>query len=342
MKSQTKVYGGRLAAVQGNSVVFASVYALFPGEAHHFASGLPPGQVAHSLDSMDDTSPRQTSPGAFDHIEALSRRRRWFWLNVAGAAALLAAGGFLFWRYYWNPALRPIDGAELGRQLDEAYYYPQHAGLREVRATFHCEFLTAILQHWMVQNGIPEEEAAKGHVEVEYLWREGVGIQVDLPGWPENIQTLERKRYIKVVRDLVELIVPPTQEAFLSFYEVWYRKLPDGYEIVGRGNGEAPLDGFRKFVSEDASEAVIEGVGPNAKFTTATKFTSIGGRRVVEQQKFTVAVETVTLRYTVTPVYNEFQGILLPERITLVYEDAQAAPVAEPMDMVAATMEVIR
>ncbi len=194
----------------------------------------------------------------------------------------------------------------------------------------------------MVQNGVPEGEAAKAHVEVEYLWREGVGIQVDLPGWPENIQTLERKRYIKIVQDLAELIVPPTQEAFLSFYEVWYRKLPDGYEIVGRGNGEAPLDGFRKFVSEDVSEAVIEGVGPNAKFTTVTKFTSIGGRRVVEQQKFTVALETVTLRYTVTPTYGEFQGILLPERITLVYLDAQDAPVAEPMDMIAATMEVIR
>ncbi len=304
--------------------------------------------------------------GVLDEVDRQSRQGRKL---VAAFAALLAlaAGALGFWWVRhdrvprparspatfeeWDALLEklvqlpadPADGRSLGRELDEIYYYPQLAGLKSLHAEFSCPFVLRLMRYWMEQNGYPPKAVEAAHINVIADWSAAAGLALRLDGWPDGLQPSEKQRQTDILRDVVELLVPPPNSVVLSLYDVTIRQTSWAVLVFGRGRApEAPLDSFRKIYFKDGSYTYVEGAGPEATFQTVQRFERFEGRRVVAEQRYAVQTQNAGLRYSVTPVYHDFDGVVLPTRITQVYTDPQGGALAEALELESTKMEVGR
>jgi len=304
--------------------------------------------------------------GVLDEMDQHSRSGRRLVAAFVAVAALIAGGLWLWWVRHdrvprperapvtfeeWDALLEKLvqlpadtaDGRSLGRELDDIYYYPQLAGLKSLHAEFNCPFVLRLLRYWMGQNGYPPKEVDAARLNVVADWSAAAGLTVQLDGWPNDMQPSEKQRQTDILRDLVEILVPPPNSVVFSLYDVTIRQTSWAALVFGRKRSpEAPLDSFRKIYFKDGSYTFVEGAGPEATFQTVQRFERFEGRRVVVEQRYTVQTQNAALRYSVTPVYHEFDGIVLPTRITQVYTDPQGGALAEALELESTKMEVGR
>lgn len=313
--------------------------------------------------------------GVLDEIEQQERKRSRTYLVVVLLVLAAAGGGYLASRQAppENPdeahmpaeavelgggrsRLRPAvleqfdktravsaDGAEIGRELDAAYSYPQRRGIRGLRITFTSPFIDNQLQFWLKKNDADPAMADTAFAEIHYVWSPERGPELLILGWPRELQPLELKRQENTLLKLAELVIPRTQEEFLADYGVRVERTDKGMVVWGeRANPDGALKEFYKYFSPNRMATFIEGEGAHASFETLTYYQKLDDQRVVDVMKTWVETPNKTLRYDIEPVYGNFEGTWIAAQITQTYYDEEGAVEGMPLSMVLKEIEIDR
>ncbi|MCB0218421.1 MAG: hypothetical protein KDH09_01895 [Chrysiogenetes bacterium] len=314
--------------------------------------------------------------GVLDEIEQQDRKRTRTYLVVVLLVLAAAGGGFLASRQAPVPenpddaampaeavelgggrsGLRPAvleefdktaavsaDGAEIGREIDSAYSYPQRRGIRGLRITFTSPFIDNQLRVWLKKNGADDAHAEGAFTEIHYVWSPERGPELIILGWPRELQPLELKRQENTLLKLAELVVPRTQEEFLKDYGVRVGRNDKGMVVWGeRANPDGALKEFYKYFSPNRMVSFIEGEGAHASFETLTYYQKLDDQRVVDVMKTWVETPNKTLRYDIEPVYGNFEGTWIAAQITQTYYDETGAVEGMPLSLVLKEIEIDR
>ena len=233
------------------------------------------------------------------------------------------------------------DGAELGREFDAAYSYPQDRGIRGLRITFVSSFIDQQLRTWLKNYGGTEEEVAKVFTEIHYVWSHEAEPQLIILGWPREVQPLELERHENTLLKLAELIIPRTQEEFLRDYAVRVERSDKGSMVWGeRANPDGALTEFAKYYSPNRMLTFIEGAGAHATFETLTTYQMLDDQRVVDLMRTWVETPNKTLRYEIDPVYGNFDGVWIAAQITQTYYDEDGAVEGMPLALALKEIEI--
>lgn len=238
---------------------------------------------------------------------------------------------------------RPVESVAFGRRLDERYYYPQKMGLEHLKGTYESAFVEREFQNWLVQNGVAPDVAAQQGLDIAYEWTPTTGHTVELIGWPESVQPLEKKRHTNVVRDLLRLNVPATHAEFFADYDLQVRDNGDGILVSGVArNPHAVLRSFRKLFLREGSLTYIEGIGTASSFEALTRYATHEGSFIINQQLYFVETPGKELRYLVQPIYQRNEGLLVLSRAEQMYVDEKKTPEGPPLAVRARELEVRR
>lgn len=234
------------------------------------------------------------------------------------------------------------DGAEIGREIDKFYSYPQRMGIDGLRITFTSDFIDQQLRVWLRNYGGTEEDISKIYTEIFYIWGKGNRPELKILGWPKEMQPLEVERHERTLLKMAELIIPTTQEEFLRDYAIRVERNDKGMVVWGeRVSPDGALEEFYKYYSPNRMITYIEGEGAHASFETLTKYQNLEGRIVADLVQTWVDTPNKILRYDVEPVYGKFENVWLAAQITQTYMDPETGEVEGlPLSMVLKELEI--
>ena len=227
------------------------------------------------------------------------------------------------------------DGGEVGKEIDAAYSYPQRRGVQAVEIIYTSPFIDQQLRTWLKQFGGTEDQIQNATVEILYSWSYRDGAKVEIRGWPEELQPLELERHKATILKLCELVIPRTQEEFLSEYGVRVQRAKKGMVVwAERANANAALETFTKYYSPNWRLAYIEGEGAFASFETITEYQVFDDQTVVKKIRAYVDTPNKILHYDIEPLYGEFEGVWIAGQIAQTYYDESGATEGMPLALV--------